>query len=84
VIALVGSNARVVKTVESDIKLSDVKAGDQVLVVGQTDAATGTVAASVVLDGVNALQQLFGAPGGARPSGSGTPQRPAQSPTARP
>jgi hypothetical protein len=84
VIALVGSNARVVRTTETDIKLSDIKPGDQVLVVGQTDQATGTVAATAVIDGFNALQQIFGGgpAGGARPSGAS--QRPSPSPSARP
>lgn len=87
VIALVGSNARVVRTTETDIQLADIKAGDQVVVVGQTDQATGTVSANVVVDGVNALQQIFGGgPGGgqgARPSGSGAP-RPSPSGSPRP
>jgi hypothetical protein len=88
VIALVGSTARVVRSTEVDIKLSDIKAGDQVLIVGSPDATTGTVTANAVVVGVNALQQLFGGgPGGAggqpRPSGSpGT--RPLPSASARP
>jgi len=87
VIALVGGSARVVRSSETDIKLSDLKAGDQVVVIGQADAATGTVSASAVLVGQNALQQLFGGapggPGGARPSGAPS-QRPGASPSARP
>lgn len=79
VIALVGPSARVVRTVESDIKLGDIKAGEGVLVVGQPDAATGTVSASAVVVGVNALQQVFGGgsprpAGGPRPSPSGSPR----------
>jgi hypothetical protein len=81
VIVLAGASSRIVKTTETDIKLSDIKVGDQVLVVGQPDQATGTISASAIVDGFNALGQLFG--GGARPSGSGAP-RPAASGSPRP
>ncbi|MBI2983776.1 MAG: hypothetical protein HYY42_06330 [Chloroflexi bacterium] len=82
VIALVGSSSRIVRSVETEIKLGDIKAGEQVVVLGQTDAATGTVAANAVVVGQNALQQIFGGgpgQGGARPTGSGAP-RPSPSP----
>lgn len=73
VIVLVGASARLVKTVETDIKLSDMKAGDQVLIVGQTDQTTGTVSATAVVDGVNTLQQVFGGGAGGA-AGSGGPR----------
>ncbi len=95
VIALVGSDARVVRNTEVDIKLTDIKPGDQVLIVGSQDQATGTVSANAVVVGINALQQLFGggAAGGGRPgaggqfprpSGSGVPVRPSPSASPRP
>ena len=85
VIALVGSGARIVKTTETEIKLADIKPGDQVLVIGQADQTTGTISASAIVDGFNALGQLFGggAAGGARPSGSGG-ARPSPSGSPRP
>ncbi|MDP9265816.1 MAG: hypothetical protein M3O91_06845 [Chloroflexota bacterium] len=65
-IVLVGQGTRVVKATETDIKLGDLKAGDQVTVVGTPDTATGTISAqAVVLGGANVLQQLFGGAGGA-------------------
>src|SRR5512132_1721226 len=76
-IVLVGSSTRIVKTVESDIKLTDLKANDQVTIVGTTDAS-GNVAATAILAGGNALQGVFGGPGGARGAS------PSPSPTARP
>ena len=77
-IVLVGSSTRIVKTVESDIKLSDLKPNDQVTIVGTTDAS-GNVAATAIVAGGNALQGLFGGPGGA-----GRGASPSPSPTARP
>ncbi len=69
-IVLVGQGTRVVKTAETDIKLGDLKAGDQVTILGTPDAATGTISAqAVVLGGANVLQQLFGGAGG--PGGRG-------------
>jgi hypothetical protein len=79
-IALVGADTRLVRSTEVDIKLSDIKAGDQVLIVGATDQTTGTVTANAVVVGVNALQQLFGGQGG--PGGQFT--RPSGSPAVRP
>jgi hypothetical protein len=64
-IVLVGASTRIVKTVEADIKLGDLKANDQVTIVGATDAS-GNVAATAIIAGGNALQGLFGGPGGAR------------------
>jgi hypothetical protein len=76
-IVLIGSSTRIVKTVESDIKLTDLKANDQVTVVGTTDAS-GNVSATAIVAGGNALQGLFGGPGGARGAS------PSPSPSARP
>lgn len=87
VIVLVGGSARVVKTTEVDIKLTDIKPGDQVLILGQPDQATGTVTANAVVVGINALQQLFGGErpgGGAGPGVGGQFVRPSGSPGARP
>ena len=62
-IVLVGSSTRIVKTTEADIKTSDLKANDQIQIVGTTDA-TGSVSASAIVVGGNALQNLFGGQGG--------------------
>lgn len=76
-IALVGSGARLVKTAETEIKLTDIKPGDQVVISGTTDATTGTVSANAVMVGGNPIQQFLGgerpagAPGGAGPGGGG-------------
>lgn len=84
VIALVGGSTRVVRTVETQIALGDVKPGDQVLVVGQPDQATGTIAASTILVGVSALQQIFGGGGAGGPGASpGVRRLPSPSPTSR-
>ncbi len=77
-IVLIGSSTRIVKTVETDIKLTDLKANDQVTIVGTTDA-NGNVSATAILAGGNALQGVFGGgPGGARGAS------PSPSPSARP
>jgi len=78
---LVGSSTKIVRTTETDIKVSDLKANDQIQIVGTTDA-TGSVSASAIVVGGNALQQLFGggAPGGA-PGGAGGRPSPSPSPT---
>jgi hypothetical protein len=87
-IALVGANARLVRTTETEIRLTDIKPGDQVVVQGTTDQATGTVSANAVIVGITGLQQIFGGgagPGGqARPSGSPGVRQPQASPTTRP
>ena len=80
-IVLVGSSTRIVKTVESDIKLTDLKANDQVTIVGSTDA-NGNVSATAIVAGGNALQGLFGGQSG--PGGAGRGASPSPSPTARP
>ena len=74
-IVLVGSTTRLVKTAETDIKLSDLKANDQVTIVGTTDAS-GNVSATAIVAGGNALQGVFGGQGqrpGASPSPSARP-----------
>src|SRR5687768_13282399 len=58
-IVLVGSATRLVKTVETEIKLSDLKANDQVTIVGTTDAS-GNVAATTIVAGGNAFQVILG------------------------
>jgi hypothetical protein len=77
-IVLVGSSTRLVKTAETEIKLSDLKANDQVTIVGTTDAS-GNVSATAIVAGGNALQGVLG--------GGRTPTRelgPSPSPSARP
>lgn len=76
-IVLVGGSTRLVKTAETEIKLSDLKANDQVTIVGTTDAS-GNVSATAIVAGGNALQGIVG--GGRNPGGQG----PSPSPTARP
>jgi hypothetical protein len=80
-IVLVGANTRIVKTTESDIKLSDIKPNDQVTVIGTSDS-TGMVSATAVVVGTtNVLGQLFGSQTG-NPGGTGG--RPGASPTKAP
>jgi hypothetical protein len=80
-IVLIGSTTRLVKTAETEIKLSDLKANDQVTIVGTTDAS-GNVSATAIVAGGNALQGLFGGQGGA--GGPGRGASPSPSPSARP
>jgi hypothetical protein len=77
-IVLVGTSTRIVKTVETEIKLSDLKPSDQVTIIGTTDAS-GNVSATAIVAGGNALQGLFGGQGG-----RGASPSPSPSPTARP
>ena len=77
-IVLVGSTTRLVKTAETEIKLSDLKANDQVTIVGTTDAS-GNVSATAIVAGGNALQGVLG--GGRNPTGG---QGASPSPSARP
>ena len=79
-IVLVGSSTRIVKTTEADIKTSDLKANDQIQIVGTTDA-TGSVSASAIVVGGNALQQLFGGQGGLGGTGGARGASPSPSPT---
>ncbi len=76
-IALIGADTRLLRTVEQELKLGDLKAGDQVTIVGTADATTGTVSASAVLVGGGALQQIFG---GQRPDARGAGASPSPSP----
>jgi hypothetical protein len=78
-IILVGSSTRIVKTTETDLKATDLKANDQIQIVGTTDA-TGSVSASAIVVGGNALGGLFGGPGGAGGAG-GRGASPSPSPT---
>ena len=79
---LVGSATRVVKTVETDVKLTDLKVGDTVTVAGTPDTASGTISAqAIVLGGNNILGDILGGtqfPGG---RGAGTSGSPRPSPT---
>jgi hypothetical protein len=77
-IVLVGGSTRIVKTAETEIKLSDLKASDQVTIVGTTDASGNLVATAIVAGG-NAFQSILGGQG---PRGIPIPASP--SPTARP
>jgi len=79
-IVLVGASTRIVKTAETDIKLSDLKANDQIQIVGTTDA-TGNVSASTIVAGGNALQQLFGGGAGGPGGAGGRAASPTPSPT---
>src|SRR5438132_12702225 len=65
-LVLVGGGTRVVKTVETDVKLTDLKVGDTVTVAGTPDATSGTISAqAIVLGGNNILGDILGgAPGG--------------------
>lgn len=80
-IVLVGTATRLVKTAETEIKLGDLKANDQVTIIGTTDAS-GNVSATAIVAGGNALQGLFGGQGG--PGGAGRGASPSPSPTTRP
>ena len=79
-IVLVGGTTRIVKTTETDVKISDLKVNDQVTVVGTTDATGMVSATAIVVGSTNILGQLFGSQtgtaglggGGARPSASPT------------
>jgi hypothetical protein len=73
-IVLVGGSTRIVKSVETEIELGDLKANDQVTIVGTTDAS-GNLVATAIAAGGNALQGILGGPGGRAAS---------PTPTARP
>src|SRR5205823_1914148 len=73
-IVLVGTTTRIVKTTETDVKLSDLKVNDQVTVIGTTDTTGMVSATAIVVGSTNILGQLFGSQtgnaglgGGARP-----------------
>jgi len=76
-LVLVGAGTRVVKTTETDVKLSDLKVGDQVTVSGTADAASGTLSAqAIVLGGTNILGDILGGTitGGRGAGASGSPR----------
>jgi hypothetical protein len=78
-IVLVGANTRIVKTTETDVKLSDIKPTDQVTVIGTTDSTGMVTATTIVVGQTNILGQLFGTQtgfggrGGASPSPTTAP-----------
>lgn len=75
---LVGPTTRVVKTTETDVKLSDLKTGDQITVAGTPDTTTGSVSAqAIVLGGNTVFADILG--GGRR--GRGPAPSPSPSPT---
>ncbi|HEX6061035.1 MAG TPA: hypothetical protein VF001_03120 [Candidatus Limnocylindria bacterium] len=77
-LVLVGSGTRVVKTVESDVKLSDLKVGDQITIAGTPDATSGTISAqTIVVGATNILGDILGGagfPGGRGAGASGSPR----------
>ncbi|HEV2010369.1 MAG TPA: hypothetical protein VGS17_05005 [Candidatus Limnocylindria bacterium] len=76
-LVLVGTATRVVKTVETDVKVTDLKVGDTVTVAGTPDTASGTISAqTIVLGGTNILGNILGGttPGGRGAGASGSPQ----------
>jgi hypothetical protein len=78
-LVLVGSGTRVVKTVETDVKLTDLKVGDTITVAGTPDTASGTVSATTIVVGAtNILGDILGGtqfPGGRGGAGaSGSPR----------
>jgi len=79
-IILVGSNTQIVKTTESAIKVTDLKANDNVQIVGAVDA-NGNLSANAIITGGNALQQLFGGGAGFGGPGGGRGASPSPSPT---
>lgn len=75
-IVFVGSGTSIVKTAETAIKATDLKANDQIQIVATTDAS-GAVSASAIVVGGNALTNLFGGQG----FGGGRGASPSPSPT---
>ena len=77
-LVLVGSGTRVVKTVETDVKLTDLKVGDTVTVAGTPDTTNGTVSAqTIVIGGTNIQGDILGGtqfPGGRGAGASGSPR----------
>jgi len=77
-LVLVGTGTRVVKTVETDVKITDLKVGDTVTVAGTPDAASGTVSAqTIVIGGTNLLGDILGGtqfPGRPGAGASGSPR----------
>jgi hypothetical protein len=77
-IVLVGGSTRLVKTAETEIKISDLKANDQVTIVGTTDAS-GNMSAATIVAG-NAFQTILTGQGRTPPGGPAA----SPSPSARP
>ena len=77
-LVLVGSGTRVVKTVDTEAKLADLKVGDMVTVVGTPDTASGTISAqAIVLGGTSILGDILGGtqfPGARGAGASGSPR----------
>ena len=82
-LVLVGAGTRVVRTVETDVKITDLKVGDTVTVAGTPDTASGTVSAqTIVIGGASILGDILGGtqfPGGR--GGAGASGSPRPSPT---
>jgi hypothetical protein len=83
-IVLIGASTRIVKTTETDVKLSDLKVNDQVTVVGTTDAVGMVSATAIVVGTTNILGQLFGSQTGTGGLGGGGGARPSASPSKAP
>ena len=81
-IVLVGTTTRIVKTTETDVKLSDLKVNDQVTVIGTTDTTGMVSATAIVVGSTNILGQLFGSQTGNAGLGGGARLSP--SPTKAP
>lgn len=78
-IVLVGGSTRIVRTSETDIKAAELKANDQIQIVGTTDTS-GSVSATAIVVGGNALRDLFGGQSGGGPAGGGRAASPSPSP----
>jgi hypothetical protein len=81
-IVLIGTSTRIVKTTETDVKVSDLKVNDQVTVLGTTDTTGMVSATAIVVGSTNILGQLFGSQTGTAGLGGGV--RPSASPTRAP
>jgi hypothetical protein len=82
-IVLVGASTRIVKTTEVELKLADLKANDQVTLIGTTDGAGLVSATTIVVGPTNVLGQLLGSQTGT-PGGFGGRPGASPSPSARP
>jgi hypothetical protein len=81
-LVLVGSGTRVVKTVETDVKLTDLKVGDTVTIAGTPDTTSGTVSAqTIVIGGTNILGDILGGTQFPGVRGAGASGSPRPSPT---
>ena len=77
-IVLIGTNTRIVRTTETDVKLTDLKVGDMITVAGTPDTTSGTVSAqTIVVGATNILGDILGGtqfPGGRGAGASGSPR----------